>query len=230
MRELLYEIANEAKEGKIIIDDDDFNIAFNTVIYDENKIVFNNTENIEYPNLIIKNRNLFLKLLNEYLALSLNSKRKVPNFSKNFERNQLKLIISYILANATTEDFLNPINLLNRNINFLRDNTFSYLNDEIYTEKLNNFLNSNIKIKNKMQSIFMETPNKIEISFANELNGEILEYNLPSISYGITEENNEKVCYIYSIQNHDIKKESSENQCKFQKKIAREMYKINSGV
>lgn len=230
MNNLLYEIINEASFGKVVIDGDDFQIAFNTIIYDNNKEVFNNLQDNNYPSLIIKNKNIFLEKLTKYIKLFFRHGRKTPNFSKNVERNKIKLIISFIFANATTEDFLNPINLLNRNIQFLKDNTFSYLDDSIYTEELNNFLNSSIKIKNTMQSVFMETPNRIDMSFIKNIEGLNVEYILPSISYGIVEENNEKVCYIYTLLHPKVKKPKNPIQEKYDKKISREMYKINSGV
>jgi len=45
---------------------------------------------------------------------------------------------------------------------------------------------------------------------------------LPSIYYGIREENGEKICYIYAIQNERDKVES--------KKIQRRLYKLNKGL
>lgn len=230
MYDLLDEIINEANIGKIIIDGDIFEIAFNTIIYDDNREIFNNSKDNNYPSLIIKNKKILYKKMIEYVEFFINSGRKTINFSKDIGRNKIKLIMSYIFANATTEDFLNPINLLDRNIKFLKDDTFSYLEDSIYTEKLTIFFNSSLEIRNSLQSVAMETPNKIDISFVNSIDGIDVKYNLPSVFYGITEENNEKICYIYSLLKPKTKQAENLIQDKYEKKISREMYKINAGV
>lgn len=107
---------------------------------------------------------------------------------------------------------------------------FSNLNDTMNTKELNSFMNSNFEITRSSQSVFMETPYKIDINFTNYFGEEKVYYNLPSISYGITLENGEKVCYVYSILNPKEKNNKTNNQNKYEKKIVREMYKLNAGV
>lgn len=230
MNNLLDEIIAEANFGKISIDGDDFQVAFNTVIYENNKQIFNNLKDNNFPSLVIKNKNIFLQKSMEYINLFIEKGRRTPSFSKDINYNKMKLIMSYIFANATTEDFLNPIQLLEKHINYLKDETFSYFNDEFKTESLTYFNNSTIQIKNSVQSVFMETPNKIELSFHQTINDQDVHYNLPSISYGITEENGEKVCYIYTLLQPKSKEQPNELQQTYEKKISREMYKLNSGI
>ena len=71
----------------------------------------------------------------------------------------------------------------------------------------------------------METPYRLEISLKNKEN----EFKLPSISYGIYNNNGKLECYIYSILNKkNIAKTEEEN--KYIKKISRLLYKLNNGV
>ena len=61
-------------------------------------------------------------------------------------------------------------------------------------------------------------------------NKEEFEYRLPTISYGITNENDKKECYVYSILNPKEKKDMSDEEIRFNKKINRLLYKVNGGV
>lgn len=230
MKEIFEEIIKEANIGKIVIDGDEFPIAFNTLIYEDGQKIYSDRIYDEIPTLVIKNQTLFYTKITEYVSLYLNSSRKLPKFIHDIDKNNIKLIMSYLFANATTEDFLNPISLIERNIKFLNDDTFSNLNDTLNTKELNSFMNSNFEITRSSQSVFMETPYKIDINFTNYFGEEKVYYNLPSISYGITLENGEKVCYVYSILNPKEKNNKTDNQNKYEKKIAREMYKLNAGV
>lgn len=228
MEEILKEIIFEAYNGKIIIDGDPFPINFNTIIMENNQQIFSNinTKYDYYPTLIIKNEKLLLEQIYKYVTLALQSNIKFSKIINNVEKNKIKLLISYLFVNATTEEFENPISLINKKISFLEDNTFEYLNEPMNIELFDCLQNSNLNIKNVPQSVFMETPNKIEIS----LNKENTTYQLPSISYGITTTGDIKECYIYSILNSQNNKNESNEQIKFQKQISRELYKLNDGV
>ena len=213
MENIFYELIEEAKDGKVIIDGESWPIAFNTIIFEENK---NLTNENNLSTLEIRDKELFFQELEEYINLEKEINRKGFN-------NNIKLLMAYLFVNATTEDFSNPIKLIRRNILFLKDNTFKNLNKVI---NINN--DYKIKIVSNLQNVFMETPNKIEISIVH--NKEEFEYRLPTISYGITNENDKKECYVYSILNPKNKKDLTEEEIKFNKKINRLLYKINGGV
>lgn len=231
MKQLIKEIIEETKNGKILIDGDEFLIGFNTIIYKNNEIKYSNNMDNGFPTLIIKDEDKFCIKMLEYLNLFVQSKRKTPNFISDVERNTKKLILSYIFANATTEDFSNSLYLIDRNINFLTDVTFENLNNTpVQTHELNCFNHSFLEIKNQVQSVFMETPNKMTFTLKKTVNNREVIYKLPSISYGISVENGKKVCYIYSLINPKPLKEKTETQIYFDKKISRELYKLNSGV
>ena len=226
MKDLFYEIIDQAVDGKIVIDGEKWPIGFNTFIYENGKIIkmHNNDNNLSC--LMIKDEKKFFELLEEYLELEISKNRKCINFSKDKIREYKKFLISYLMVNASAEDFMDPINYLRRTIDYLGDQTFSDLDNGILLE-LDGLLDGCcLKIKNCSQGVMMETPNKIEISIVKELDGQLLEYKLPSVSYGIS--NN--VCYVYSLLNSKEKEKAGEDERKFSKKIWRVLYKINNGV
>ena len=232
MNELMLEIFEQASMSGVIIDDDLFNISFNTIIYDDNKMILNTTKNEHLPTLIIKNKSIFNKKLSDYVVTVLNKRKKFPTFASNKEYNKTKFIISYLFANATAMDFVNPLAFIDRNINYLLDDTFDTIEDGMQSDPLDFFQNSSIFIESVEQSLFMETPQKFNISLVKKIENSFLNYDLPSISCAISaDDNGRKTCYVYSLQNVKEKKiAKSEEQLKYEKKISRELYKINAGV
>ncbi len=229
MKEIFYKLIEEAKNGVVLIDNDSWPVGWNTIIYNGDKIKYQNIEDNSFPTLVIKNEEEFFLELKKYLELELEKKRKIINFVNNKEENQMKLLMTYLFVNATTEDFLNPVYYIRRYREFLNDDTFSYLEDGKCI-KLSGVLNCDLEIKNQSQSVFMETPNRLEIAFVKEKDGEKISYNLPNISYGININNGEKECYIYSMLNKkDSNNDSSVNE-KFVKDISRKLYKLNKNV
>ena len=229
MKEIFYKLIEEAKNGVVLIDNDSWPVGWNTIIYNGDKIKYQNIEDNSFPTLVIKNEEESFLELKKYLELELEKKRKIINFVNNKEENQMKLLMTYLFVNATTEDFLNPVYYIRRYREFLNDDTFSYLEDGKCI-KLSGVLNCDLEIKNQSQSVFMETPNRLEIAFVKEEDGEKISYNLPNISYGININNGEKECYIYSMLNKkDSNNDSSVNE-KFVKDISRKLYKLNKNV
>jgi len=221
MREIFYELITEASKGKVVIDDDEWEIAFNTSIPQRDKHYYSEKNLAE---LVIKDEDSFFELLEEYINLELEMKRKIPNFlDKN--RSSIKWIMSYLFVNATTEDFLNPEDLIRRRINYLKDNTFKYLENGVEIE-ITSLQNSNLKIKNSSAPVTMETPYMLELSLNNIINSEKVSYNLPTIYYGISN----GICYIYAVKMPEFKKETSPNEDKYIKRIKRLLYKLNAGV
>lgn len=211
MKEIFEEIIKEAKSGVVVIDNDLFNVGFNTIITNENIIELSKNE---LPVLKINDYELFLNLLTKYVNKTINNKRKIPNMVFDKNKNTIKIIITSLLTNLSTLDFENPYSFLNNHINFyqnkLLENTLEYSNIE-------SFFSSNLEINNINTSIMMETPYKIDIKFTNNEDS----YKLPSIYYGINSKNE---CFIYSIVNP----KNLNND--FQKKIKRKLYKINKGL
>jgi len=223
MKDIFYELIQEARNGKVIIDGEEWPIAFNTRIIKDNEL----TEyNENFPVLTIKNEEQFLDLLQEYLMLELELNRKAPQFNNEKEKNHIKMILAYLFVNATTEDFINPENLIRKNISFAKDQTFSELNDGVNFFIDEHFLSSQIEVKRTKQSLLMETPYKLDISLVKHNGEQKLTYPLPSISYGIDDE----TCYVYSLINPKRNKELTEEEKQYEKRINRLLYKLNEGI
>ena len=230
MRSLFYEVIREAKNGKVCIDGEEWGISFNTIIYENGKQKEEHFNDQNLSTLVIKNEEKFFPLLEEYIAREIDANRRCMWFSNNELDTRIKFILAYLFANASTEEFLDPENMLRRRIDFLDDNSFEYLNDGKFIALENAFGNSNIFIKRSSQSVMMETPWKIEVSLCKFIDDEMLNAPLAEVSYGIREENGEKVCYVYSMMKPKEKKESSDMEKLFKKRLNRELYKLNEGV
>lgn len=217
IEEILKEIINEAQYGKVIIDKEEWPISFNTII--EDKEYIGREDNVT---LVINDKDKFIKLLEEYVNLELKLNRKTPHFYNDELRNKIKWIISYLFVNATTEEFLNPIDLVNRRIKFLKDETLTYLNNGIEIDINDIITDSKLCIKNESSPVSMETPNKISLSINNNNST----FNLPNIYYGI----DNGTCYIYSLLSPKNKKDLTEEDIKYNKKINRFLYKLNDKV
>ena len=223
MKEIFLELIKEACDGKVIVDDESWSYSFNTII--EDKTFLENERN--NATLVIKNLDKLLSKLEEYITLELILERKTLKIYSGREQDRIKWLLSNLIANMTTEDFLNPVQFVDKYIAFLKDKTFDYL-DEGITIKLPKVKDSELEIKREQNNTAMETPNKITLTLRKD-SEEFTTIKLPSIYYAIREENNEKVCYIYSVMNKDNKK-LTENELKFQKQINRLLYKLNDGV
>ena len=65
---------------------------------------------------------------------------------------------------------------------------------------------------NNIQSLNQETPYVCEIRFNKEVDGQIVSFTLPRISYGI----NDDICYIYAVQNKNEVKGMNPLEKKYQ--------------
>lgn len=229
MKEIFYELISEAMNGKVIIDGEDWNIGFNTIIYRNNsEEMYINERNI--TTLVIKDEERFFKLLEEYVLLEMEFDRKYYKIYTDIIRNKMKAIITYLFVNANTEEFLNPLDLLRRKISFLKDDVFEYLSDGKIITFEDFLFNSNLKLKRYTHGIVMETPYRIDISLSKSIDNETIECPLANIAYGISKENNEKVCYVYSIMKTKEKKNIKSEEQLYQKKINRALFKLNEGI
>lgn len=225
LQEILFEIIKEAEQAKVTLGSDEFYIGFNTIINDK-QITFNKNNNIT---LRINDIEATLLKLNEYINEEIKESRKSLKYL-NSKKDYIKFLIMYLFVNATTEDFINFEEYIDKYINYLKDKTLENLNKNIAFPSESIFKNDILNIKNTKQSIMMETPNKIEFSFTNKLD-DTLKFLLPEISYGINIENGKKVCYIYSILNKEnVNNEATIESLKYKKSISRKLYKLNKGI
>lgn len=208
------EILKEAQTGevKVLLNDKYeeeyvFNVGFNT--YLDDTLSFSDSFDSK-PVLIINNKEKIVDLLCEYIDIC----DKYPNlFSKYDQQAKIKCYLTNLFANATYDDFANPLLFIKRQIEFYQNKLCD--NDlNVY----NIFYDNKIIIEDKKQDIRMETPYVFKVSFNKD--SEI--YKLPKISYGIS--NN--ICYIYAVQNE----KNEEILSPYQRKIKRLLYKLNNGV
>jgi hypothetical protein len=224
IREIFQELIKEASTGKVIIDNEEWPIAFNTKIFTGNEVKCNYENEKNNACLIIKNEESFYNLLEKYINEELKYNRKTCRIYSDVEKNKIKWIMSYLFVNSTTEDFLEPNRLLERRIDFLHDQTFNILDEELEIENsIKSLKDSKLIIKKETCPVSMETPYKIDIKIKSP---EGVECQLPSVYYGIS--NN--TCYIYSILNENTKKKMTPEEEKFSKKINRLLYKLNDKV
>ena len=225
LEEIFDEIIKEAKTGQVIIDNDAWPVAFNTIIYedDKEKILWNDNNN---TTLRIKEKAKLLELLEMYIDIELKKQRKTITFFSDKERNHIKWLITYLFVNATTEDFMIPEKLVTRYIRFLNDDTFDCLEKPLEIKMDKNLLESTLRVQKKINSTSMETPYRIDMELVSTINNQEVVYPLPSIYYGVAN----KKCYVYSVMMPKAKKELTEEEKKFIKKVNRQLYKINQGV
>lgn len=228
------DIIEEAKQGEVLIPDENgkdclvFNIGFHACIEGRlNSGSFGDSK----PVLMIQNRKQLLPLLKQYID---EVDKQKNYFSKLKEEDRIKAYLSLVWVNAIYEDFANPTMYLKKRIDFLQDKLFDF---EIKTYASNidffNFINdknkkainivngSDLVVEVSSQDIRMETPYLFCGHFTKKIDGQLEYYELPSISYGIS--NGE--CYIYSILDKNTKKDSE-----YQKSINRVLYGLNKGV
>lgn len=223
MKKIFLELVKEACSGKVIVDGEEWPYSFNTII--EDKDFYENENNLS--TLVIKDLDKLIEKLEEYITLELILERKTLKIYSGKEEDRIKWLISNLFANMTTEDFLNPIAFIDKYMAFLKDKTFDYL-DEGITVNLPRVKDSELEIKREQNNTSMETPNRITLTLKRK-GEELTTFKLPSIYYAVREENNKKVCYIYSVMNKGNKK-LNESELKFQKQINRLLYKLNDGV
>lgn len=158
MKSLFYRVIKEAKDGKVNIDGEEWGIAFNTIIYEDGKTKEEYFNDRNMSTLVIKDEDKFLEVLEEYIYYCFKLKRKTLKFYRNEYDNKMKMLMAYLFINFSTEDFLNPVEAIRRHIDYMLDNTFSYLDEgrRIYLGE--SFGNSDIYIQRHPQSVMMETP------------------------------------------------------------------------
>ena len=168
------EIINEAKIGKIKVDNLVFNVGFNCCI--EGNLSSGNFGDSK-PILMINNSEQFITLLCEYV----NECDKHENVFSNYDlKTRIKGYLSLIWSNAIYEDFASPLMFLKKRIGFYQDKSLNF-DSKIYNNK--------ITISNILQDITKETPYVFKVSLEN--------VELADISYGIYNDE----CYIYKLEN-----------------------------
>lgn len=168
-----------------------YNIVFSTKILEEDKeySCHLDNSNLLIPTLMIKNKGEFDALLSEYVYLAMkfyddtNFDEEILNYRIYDEENRIckeKVILSLLFANATIEDFNNPIQFLRRRINFIYSNISSDYNFG-YSDRLK----GDVSLAIEKESINNETPYQIVIKAVSS-DGD--EFVFPKIKFGISDD------------------------------------------
>ena len=213
------EIVPEAMVGRVSVYFD-FSVAFST------KIVEDNTKypcNIRVPGaiiptLIIKNKELFDSLLNEYVikAMDFYDDNSFYEEILNYKNKdgilvgKEKLILMQLFTNATVDDFNDPISFLRKRIAFI-DNHVDKSLDLGYSE----MLGANLELITMKDTLNNETPSEFVVRATCDND----KWISPRVKYGIDND----TIYIYAIQNDD------KNDTQLAKKINRRLYKVGEG-
>lgn len=189
-----------------------FNIIFNNDglnhIKETNIEVYNELTNKKIdskkPSLIIKNHELFFKLLTIYYANIMNKSTR-HNLSKDPFIFDIYSIMENIWFRMKPEDFNNVEEFLLNNISMIEDKTFSKYSDETIIGETHSIVEGILTVEDSISRIWDETPKEFVIKLYDKKYYSKYDikpcYQFPIIRYGIYERNNKKVCYIASIQN-----------------------------
>ncbi len=191
----------EVQKGKVE-SDFRYNILFNALI-GERKIEAKKYINTIIPTLKISDKKTFDLLLSRYIFEAMS----FYDLGYLEVESQIKTLLSFLFANATYDDFENPIQFLQKRIAFLEDQLLPSIAEKFKSE----LLNLDIIVKCEKSDIVNETPYRIKITLTS-LNESM---DLPYIYVGII--NNE--AYIYAIQNEGLSDA---------KKIKRNLYKLDT--
>lgn len=200
VEDVFKEIQEEARNGVVILKDEEFDIPV--------RMCFTFGKHIEgILNLNVESIAEFRKKLNEYVYCALDFYNLQPT------RDNIKLLLTYVWANITHKEMRKTEKYLERRISFF-DSEMSRVNvtKECDLGVINGFVDA--------QSPLQETPYCFKSFFKN---GDDI-YALPRISFGI----DNGVCYIYAIQNKDCKQNT--NNPEYNEQVHRMMRSINSGV
>lgn len=223
------EVVKEAEAGCICIDDWQYHCHFTTKMSSETKVS-------DYVVLNIHNKQIFNELLCTYVFLMekylLENKQYYNNdaiyfFNPDKSLNKklvYKAICTFLWANATFDDFLEPEAFLQNRINFFNDLLYrSYSEERIFLNNIENYFPDfqkvgNISLKGKIERQNPTSENLYALELY--LEGENGKYILPKIYYGISD----NICYLGAIQ------KKKQIRQKFHKDIERIFYKFDHEI
>ena len=187
-----------------------FNIVFNNIDktynnlskneIDESKQTIYVTDTIVFFDYLTKIINSLIELREEYFE-------EVNPYSLT------KSLLKRIWLRMNNNDFQDVIYFLQQQYMFIKDRTFIEYKS---LKMINSFHNKEVYVYNKINRTWDEADNSMSFFIKGEPNHE-----LSDVFYGIRHENDEKVCYIYAVQNKSRK---------INKKIQRKLYHLNKGI
>ena len=213
------EIVPEAALGKINVFFM-FSVAFGTNLIENNKNILCKIDipDVVIPTLMIKNKELFDSLLTEYVTKAMDFYDddgfydEVLNYKNKYNEliGKPKLIMTQLFANATGEDFNDPISFLRKRIAFIDNHK-----DKNINLGYSKILDANLELIILKDSLNNEAPSQLVVRATDGKE----KWISPRVKFGIDSD----TVYIYAIQNGD------KNDGSLSKKINRKLYKVGEG-
>lgn len=145
------------------------------------------------------------------------------NYTNNGNYSFVNQIYKYIWLRMTPDDFKNPEQFLNKQIDILKDKTFNKYNKKNKCYDFDLIDNSELLVMNTLANQYDESVKEIIFNIVSDY----YKYTLPIVRYGIYEKNNKKICEIGSIQNKEYKDTAND---KLYNILNRLKYKLNKSV
>lgn len=181
------------------------------------------------PSIHINNVELFKQKLEEYIKAVSSRKGVMQDMPFEESRDRIKYLAAMLFTNATAEDFEFPYGYIDKYIAATKDESFWDLKEEKSICKLKTFKDANLKVMSKDQSIFLETPQRLQFSLSKVMqDGKEYTVSLPSVSCFCYEDGKEKVLNIAAIQNKRV--DNDKERDIFEKQVNRQKFKLNAGV
>jgi hypothetical protein len=228
--------------GKILFHEHEYPLRFSTLINLGDKKLriplmdkLDKTEKTRfgdgYPTLCISDSYSFAKVIQRFLRTVCEKKEKLFWLKSRDYYNDtdvLENVLTQVWFNANVYDFTNPEQFLERQICMLREQPFEDYADETNLAVLESMKNSRLVIQRVPQSGSNETP--FMMNFELHSRDGAGRADLPSIRYAVEiDKTGEKIVYIYAIQKQK-KLYNDEASQTLQKKINRQLFKLNKGV
>jgi hypothetical protein len=182
------------------------------------------------PSLIINDYQSFFELLRQYYEKDIELYFQRMKTS-GFPTYEMENCFEQIWLRATPEDFNNPEQFLQRQVQFINDTTFIKYDNEIMIGSSSYFNGHVVYVSNGIARTCDEMPREFKITIYDKqyhYRTELFDrphYTLPVLRYGIYEKDGKKICVIASIQN---KKDETSKEVSSIFNKAR--YKVNKDI
>ncbi len=211
---------NTIKEIKEEKDVPNFNIVFmddispfiKDIDVDTSYLNIANNSDKSLPTMYIENSDVFFC----YLTLIINSLIELRFFYTTSVNKSILChqVLTRIWMRMDYNDFNDVISFLEKQLDFIRDDTFLGYR---YAREIDKFYDRSVMCENQSNTTYDETDSSLTFYISDD---ESI-HSLSHVDYGIRYENGEKVCYIYAVQNKGGE---------INKKIQRKLYHLNKGI
>lgn len=166
------------------------------------------------PTVVVEDYQMFFYYLMEIVNQSI--KLYTQYGEPRSVRNYCMCYMKRVWLRMGPDDFGDIEKFLERELKFIQNNNFDYLS---VGKKITEFYGNDVYLQSRLGTTFDESTRQIAFWIQTE---DKEKHDLPYIHYGINEENNKKVCYIFGVQSSFLRQKVS--------KIERSLYKLNREI